>query len=184
MSLPFICKKTMNWKISLIYGTISGVIIVSSFFIGFYITDGNANSTGELVGYATMLLAFSAVFIGLKNHRDKSLGGIMSFKQAFSVGLGIVLVASVIYVIGWMIYQPIFAPDFADKWYSGQIELVKANAELTDQEKQVQISSMEASLENYKKPHIMAAYTFMEIFPVGLLVTLIASLFLKKKPPS
>lgn len=105
----------------------------------------------------------------------------MSFKQGFFVGLGIVLVASVIYVIGWIIYQPNFAPDFADKYNATQIEKMIANNELSVQEKDKRIEEMKDFLVDYKKPHIMAAYAFIEIFPVGLIVTLIASLFLKKK---
>jgi len=172
----------MNFRLALKYGSVIGLIIVSSFFIVFYVTEGNPDLiNGELIGYATMLLAFSAVFIGIKNHRDKSLGGIMTFKQGFLCGLGIVLVASIIYVAGWMIYQPNFAPDFADEYFAAQIEKVQANDELTSSEREVKIEELGASLESYKKPHVMAAYTFLEIFPVGLIVTLIASFALRKK---
>ena len=97
----------MNLKTSLKYGAISGGLMVGSFFIVFLIQgDDSDYSKGELVGYAFMLLTLGAgVFIGIKNFRDKSLGGLMTFKQGFLAGLGIVLVASVIYVVGWMIAE-------------------------------------------------------------------------------
>ena len=172
----------MNLRTSLIYGSISGSLIISSFFIVFFIQGDNPDySIGELVGYASMLLAFTAVFIGMKNFRDKSLGGIMTFKQGFLTGLGIVLVASSIYVIGWMIYQPNFAPDFADKYNAAEIAKVQVDTDLSEEEKKEQIHEMEEFLVSYKKPYVMAAYTFLEIFPVGLVVALIAALFLKKK---
>ena len=172
----------MNLRTSLKYGAISGGLIVASFFIVFYIQGDDPDySNGELVGYASMLLAFTAVFLGIKNFRDKSLGGIMTFKQAFLTGLGIVLTASVIYVMGWMIYQPYFAPDFVDKYHAAEIVKVQSNPGLSLAEKEVKIQEMKEFLEYYKKPYIMAAFTFLEIFPVGLLVTLIASFFLKKK---
>ncbi len=173
----------MNFKTSLKYGAISGGLMVASFFIVFLIQgDSSDYSNGELVGYTFMLLTLGAgVFIGIKNFRDKSHGGLMTFKQCFLAGLGIVLVASVIYVIGWMIIMPNFAPDFADKYNAAQIEKVQADDKLNASEKEEKIEDMKAFLENYKKPHVMAAYTFVEIFPVGLIVTLIASLFLKRK---
>ena len=175
----------MNLKLAFKYGLISGGLIVASFFINYFIKgDSEDFSTGEIVGYAVMLLALSAVFIGLKNFRDKTLGGLMTFKQGFLNGLGIVLVASIIYVIGWLIYQPNFAPDFADKYNAAQVDKVQADDSLTEEQKGEKIEEMEAFLIEYKKPHIMAAYTFMEIFPVGLIVVLISSLVLMKRKPS
>lgn len=169
--------KTMKRKIALKYGLISGGLIVSSWFI----TIGFENpdlSGGEIVGYAIMIVALSAVFMGLKSIRDKN--GTLSFKEGFLNGLGISLVASTIYVIGWMIYMPNFAPDFADKYAESQIAIVE-QSEIPKKEKQVQIADINNWVETYRQPHVMAATTFVEIFPVGLLVTLISALILKRK---
>ena len=174
----------MNLKLALKYGLICGGLIVASFFINYFIKgDSEDFSTGEIVGYTVMLLALSAVFIGLKNFRDKTLGGLMTFRQGFLNGLGIVLVASIIYVLGWMIYQPNFAPDFADKYNAAQVEKVKTDSTLTPEQQNEKIAEMEAFLVEYKKPHVMAAFTFLEIFPVGLIVVLISSFALMKRKP-
>lgn len=171
----------MNTKISLKYGAISGLIIVSSWFLSFFfLGDDKVLDGGQLFGYAIMLLALTGVFMGIKNKRDSSESG-FTFKEGFLTGFGIVLVASTIYVIGWMIYMPNFAPDFVDKYADYQVELIQ-NSDISDVEKQTQIDEMKTSIENYKKPHIMMATTFMEIFPVGVLVTLISALILRRKP--
>lgn len=176
--------KDMNLKLVLKYGLISGGLIISTFFITFYLQgDSQDFGTGEIIGYSVMLLAFTAIFIGLKNFRDKTLGGLMTFKQGFLNGLGIVLVASIIYVLGWMLYQPNFAPDFADKYNAAQVEKVKADDTMSDRQKEEKIAEMEAFLIEYKKPHVMAAFTFLEIFPIGLVVALISSLVLMKRKP-
>lgn len=169
----------MNKKIALKYGSISGLLIASSWYIGYFASGGNPDmGGGEVVGYAIMLLALTAIFMGVKSIRDEK--GSLSFKEAFFNGLGITLVASIIYVIGWMIYVPSFAPDFADKYGDTQIELVKTQ-ELTEAEKEKQIEEISSWIETYKQPHVMAAMTFAEIFPVGLIVTLISALILKRK---
>ncbi|MEQ9403993.1 MAG: DUF4199 domain-containing protein [Cyclobacteriaceae bacterium] len=172
----------MNKKIAVKYGAISGLLIVSSWFIGYMLSGGETHfEGGEVVGYGVMLLALTAVFMGVKSKRDDSDNPTFTFKEGFLTGLGIVIVASLIYVIGWLIYMPTFAPDFIDKYQTSQIELVQ-NSELSPEEKTNQINEVRESIENYKKPHVMVAYTFIEIFPVGLIVALITALILRRKP--
>lgn len=169
----------MKLKIALKYGAISGGLIVSTWFIGQSFTSDDPDfSGGELFGYAIMILALTAVFMGVKSIRDEK--GSLTFKEGFLNGLGITLVASIIYVIGWMIYVPSFAPDFADKYSASQIALVE-KMDIPEDEKKDEIENIKYWTETYKKPHVMAAITFSEIFPVGLLVTLISALILKRK---
>ena len=163
------------------YGSISGLIIVASWFVTYYSFGGDLHFAGsEILGYIVMLLALTGVFLGIKNKRDTSTNGSFTFKEGLFTGLGIVIVASIIYVIGWMIYMPNFAPDFVDKYAASQIELIQ-NSEVSNTEKETQINELKNSIENYKKPYVMAAFTFVEIFPVGLIVTLISALILRRK---
>ena len=117
-------------KILLRYGLIGGAILVINFFLFSSLWMSDAENTdfqlGELVGYASMILALSTVFFGVKAYRDKQRNGVISFKDAFLNGLIIVVIASVIYVVGWMIYYPNFMPDFADQYLQHeQAKLVK-----------------------------------------------------------
>ncbi len=171
-------------KILIVYGLIGGGITVLGFFlwpvlmniIGKETTDMAA---GEIIGYIAMLVALSMVFFGLRSFRREK-GGRISFKSAFFNGLIIVAIASVIYVLGWMVYYPNFYPEFADQYLQGQIAAVRA-LDLGEEETARRIAELEAFTEEYKKPHIMAGYTFMEIFPVGLIVALISALILRSK---
>ena len=47
---------------------------------------------------------------------------------------------------------------------------------------QVQIDQIQKSKQMYDNPFYNAAMTFLEPFPVGLIVTLISSAILRKKP--
>ncbi len=62
-----------------------------------------AYETSMLIGYASMLIAFSLVYVGIRNYRNKYNGGVISFGKAFKIGILIVLIASTLYVIAWMI---------------------------------------------------------------------------------
>ncbi len=168
----------MKTKIALKYGLISGGLIVGSWFLTIGMSENPDFAIGEVIGYAIMLAALTAVFLGIKRIRDEQ--GSLSFKEAFLNGLGITLVASIVYVAGWMIYMPNFAPEFVDKYRLSQIELIE-QSDATQDEKTKEINEMNEWMDSYKKPHVMAAMTFTEIFPVGLIVTLISSLILKRK---
>ena len=99
----------------IIYGLIAGIVVSILMLSSVnYLShcEGNVDyDTSKLIGYASMLIAFSLVFVGIRNYRDKYNEGVISFGKAFKIGI----------------------------------------------------------------------MTYMEILPVGLIVTLISSLILKRK---
>jgi hypothetical protein len=168
----------------LIYGLISGIVVsvIMLSTTNYYShCEGSVDyGTSMLIGYASMLIAFSLVFVGIRNYRDKFNAGIISFGKAFKTGLMIVLIGSTIYVIAWLIDYFYFIPDFMDKYAAQTIEELKANgasqAEITEK-----TTEMADFIRNYKNPFFNAMMTYMEILPVGLIVTIISSLILKRK---
>lgn len=173
----------MNRKIILKYGTISGLAIVASWFVTYFIWGPDLDFSGaEIVGFAVMILALTAVFVGVKNERDDSSNTEFSFKEGFITGLGIVVIATIIYVVGWMIFLPNFAPDFTEKYTASQVELIQ-QSEASDSEKKARIEEVTSSMEDYaNKAHVRIVYTALEIFPVGLFVALISAGILRRKP--
>ncbi len=133
-----------------------------------------------LAGYAAMILSFSLVFVGVKNFRDKQNDGIISFGKAFKIGFLIALIASTMYVIAWMIDYYFFIPDFMDKFCSQAIASSKASG-ASQAEINAQTAEMDTYKEMYKNPFGVILLTYMEILPVGLVVSLISALILKKK---
>lgn len=173
----------MKSKLSfIIYGVIGGVVTILGFILwmAFVGEDQDLNMKyGELIGYTFMLLALSTVFFALRSFRDKN-GGMLSFKEGFFNGMIVVGIASIIYVAGWMIYYPNFMPDFAEQYTQGQITQLETQG-LSEEELKTKIDELKAFQELYEQPLVMAGFTFLEIFPVGLVVTLISSLILKRK---
>jgi len=167
-------------KIIITFGIIGGIII-SFMLIGSTSLWGNVidYEVSELVGYATMLIAMSTIFVGIKKHRDTNLGGIISFGKAFKVGILITLITSLIYVITWMIIMQ-FSPDIMDGYFQVNVDKIQNSGE-TQEVIQKKLNEMNNYKELYKNPFVKFGITFLEIFPVGLLITLISALILKRK---
>ena len=168
----------------IIYGLIAG-IVVSILMLSTvnYIShcEGTIDYTRSLlIGYASMLIAFSLVFVGIRNYRDKYNEGVISFGKAFKIGMMMVLIASTIYVVAWLIDYFFFIPDFAEKLSAHMLDELKASG-ASQLEIDKQTEEMARFARMYKNPFYNAMMTYIEILPVGLIVTLISSLILKKK---
>lgn len=129
---------------------------------------------GMVLGYLTMLLAFSAIFIAIKGRRDTELGGVIRFWPALGLGLGISVVAGVIYAVCWEAALALSHMDFAGDWARMTIEQSKAKG-LSGPALDKVVAEMEEFKRLYAQPHYRLTMTFAEIFPVGLLVSLVAA---------
>ena len=168
----------MSKKNIIIYGLIAGIVVSTLMLISIStITDYDISL---FVGYASMLIAFSLVFVGVRNYRDKYNDGVVSFGKAFKIGIMIVLIASTIYVIAWLIDYYYFVPDYLEKYSAKMLDKLKAGGA-----SQIEIDKQTKEMANFavmfKNPFFKAMMTYMEILPVGLIVTLISSLILKRK---
>ena len=162
----------------IIYGLIAGIIVSILMLVSANnITDFD---TSLFAGYASMLIAFSLVFVGIRNYRDKYNDGVVSFGKAFKIGIMIVLIASTIYVIAWLIAYFYFEPDYLEKLSAKMLDKLKANG-ASQIEIDKQIKEMADFARLYKNPFFNATMTYVEILPVGLIVTLISSFILKRK---
>ena len=72
-------------RIVFIYGLVAGLIIIAG-VIGTIVIGGDQPHGNVWLGYLIMLLGMSAVFMGVKQHRDQALGGVIRFRN--SLGLG------------------------------------------------------------------------------------------------
>jgi hypothetical protein len=168
----------------IIYGLIAGTVVSAlMLFTLNYISHCKGNvdyDTSMLIGYASMLIAFSLVFVGIRNYRDKYNGGVISFGKAFKLGILMVLIASTIYVVAWLIDYFFFIPDFMEKYSAHMLDELKASG-ASQIEIDKQTKEMASFGEMFKNPFFNAMMTYVEILPVGLIVTLISSFILKRK---
>lgn len=167
----------------LVFGLISGAVVSTIMaFSMIYMSkhpELEAGTGSMIVGYLSMLIAFSLIFVAVKNFRDKQNAGVISFGKAFMIGLLITLIASTMYVITWAFVHHYFMPDFMEKYAAAMIENAKTTA--TPAELQRTVDQMNSYKEMYKNPFFFAMFSYMEILPVGLLVSLITSLLLMRR---
>ena len=166
-------------KIVLTYGIISGVIIISSIIVSLTLADvDDSMQSLEWFGYLVMILALSVIFMGVKKYRDQELGGVIKFWTAVKVGLGISLVASLIYVVAWEVNLAVTDHAFIEEYTSAQVASREAAGASKAEIEQV-VQEMEQLKTRYANPLFRVLITFSEIFPVGLLITLIAGAVLQ-----
>ncbi len=161
----------------LFYGALAGVIVSVPMLWGFLtLAPGEQPPLGMVAGYLIMLVALTSVFLGVKSYRDKVLGGAIRFLPALGLGLAITLVASVMYVLAWEICFANSNFDFIE-FYSSYI-VNEAKGGTPEQVAQAAAHAKEFS-ENYQKPLHRMPWTFIEIFPVGVLVSLLTAAVLR-----
>jgi hypothetical protein len=161
------------------YGLIAGLIVGCALFSISVAFDGMPPlDYGMALGYLTMLIALSAVFVGIKRHRDRDRGGVIRFWPAFGMGLGISLIAGLFYVLAWEASLTVIDGNFADIFANAMIERQKAKgidaaalAKLTGEMAQFKVQ--------YANPLFRIPMTFAEIFPVGVLVSLVSAALLR-----
>lgn len=155
----------------LTFGLIPGLgwIVLQLFTVNQLYTNPNLK-TNDILGYVVMLVIFSLIFFGVRDYRNKKLGGIISFGKAFKTGILMALVASAVYVAVWLFCYYLFVPDFIDVYSRYALENGLASAE-----------DMENLKNLYKTPLGVIFITTLEVLPIGIIVALISALILKKK---
>jgi hypothetical protein len=174
-------------KTVLTFGLISGAIVSVALLAGISLMtgpDGKTNMDGGAVfGYTSMIVALSLIFFGTRSYRDKYLAGKISFGKAFTIGILITTVASLMYVFTWMIYY--HSTNMGDAFlaqYSDHIRESLQASGASEAEIATKIKENEDFLRLYERnPLVMFGATLMEIFPVGLVISLISSFLLKSK---
>jgi hypothetical protein len=169
---------------SLVFGAISGVIISAFMGISMAImgcSGGEAGNGSMIIGFSAMAVAFSFIFVGIKNYRDKQNGGVITFGKAFLLGFLISFIASTLYVATWAVEFHYFMPDFMDKYSAMQVKQLQGSG-LSGSALDEALKGIETASYNYKhNPLFFAMYTYMEILPVGIIITLVSALILRRK---
>lgn len=161
-----------------VYGIISGVIVVIGMYTGMAVVP-EGGTMGMAVGYLSMLVALSFVFIGVKRYRDVELGGVIGFGKGLAVGFGIAAISSLFYVLSWEVYNSYTGGTFMAEYIAGSIEKMRASGK-SPAEIAKFAAEMQGFAEQYKNPFFRMAMTFMEIGPVALLMPLISAALLRK----
>jgi hypothetical protein len=167
-------------KTVITFGLISGVISSVLMLGTTSIVDRIGFDKGYILGYTAIVLSFLLVFFGIRSYRDNVGAGHITFGKAFAVGICITLISCVFYVVTWEVLYKTMFPDFMDKYSAHMIAKAQASG-ASPQALQAQMDEIQQMKVMYANPFYNVLFTFIEPFPVGLLITLISAAVLRKK---
>jgi hypothetical protein len=162
-------------KIILKYGVLGGIaasIVMTSMTV--YMKLNPEKTVSMFLGMFTMILAYTFIVLGIIKLRNEN-DGIITFGKAFLCGLGILFITSTIYVLVWLIIYYNFFPNFMEHYCDLALK------QTPPEELAAKKAEMEQYKEMYKSPIGVILLTYMEIFPIGVIFTLISAAILKKK---
>jgi uncharacterized membrane protein len=160
----------------LIYGLISGAVIIAVSIL--FLVNGSGHHSSVWLGYLVMVVGLSSILVGVRQYRDRTLGGVIRFWPALGLGLGIAVVASVVYVAVWEAYLAFSHYNFMDE-YAASVLAHKRAAGVTGAAYQKAVAEVEQMRAVYANPLTRFAMTFIEIFPVGLVIAVISAALLR-----
>jgi hypothetical protein len=172
-------------KIIMTYGVVAGIIIVG--FMGLIMVLCAKGiipfENTEIIGYASMLVALSMIFFGIKSYRDRHLRGAIGFWKGVQVGLLITLIATLLYFAGGELYHqtsPGLQDEIMEKYGELQVKKLKDRGA-----PQAEIDGMVKEIAGFKELSesvlFRLALAFIEFFPVGLVVTPISAAILRRR---
>ncbi|MFT3727483.1 MAG: DUF4199 domain-containing protein [Terricaulis sp.] len=163
--------------IGLRYGLVAGALAISVLVFGIFSSNGQSNHGFASVwfGYTVMLVALSTIFLAIRDYRNNKLGGVIKFFPALGLGVLISAIAGIIYVLGWEAYEYATHYAFADEYAASMIEHARAAGRSVE----AATAQAEAFKTEYANPLYRMPMTFLEIFPVGLLIALISAALLR-----
>lgn len=164
----------------LINGVITGLMVAAPMFLALAFAGPGSWAGSQFLGYGIMLAALSLIFVAVKSYRDKAQGGVIKFLTAFLIGLGISALAGLIYVIGWEITLALTDYGFIRDYTEAAVEAARAKGGSQAEIERV-ADEMAAFAAQYRNPLFRLPVTFIEIFPVGLIVSLISALLLRNR---
>ena len=172
-------------KIILTYGLIAGVLSMIFTFLIATLCDRDMIdfSKAELVGYASMVIALSMIFFGIKSYRDNYGSGTITFWKGVQIGILITAIGSVMYIAGAELYtviNPGFAPRVTEKYkeYEARKWAQKGASQAEIDAAVQQMTEMVKMMEN---PLVRFGIYLIEIFPVGVIITLLSAALLRKR---
>ncbi|WP_420387743.1 DUF4199 domain-containing protein [Roseivirga sp.] len=164
-------------KLIIKFGLIGAVLMVGLGFVSVSLVGSGPDgySTGEIIGYTSILVAMSLIVVAQINYR-KEQEGVLSFGEAFKIGLGISSIGGLAFGLYNAIYVLWIDPDFMRNYfaYSEQIAV-------TD-------PGFEARFRAYMDEHGIFATTFgqsllmfLTVFLIGFVITIVGGLILHRK---
>ncbi|MCF8321086.1 MAG: DUF4199 domain-containing protein [Flavobacterium sp.] len=148
-------------------GLLGGLLVSTNMIITTVFMKANPGAEPNMVlGFSSMFFSFLFVIIGIKQ-QESFKDSENSFWNSFKIGLYISAIISTIYVLVWLVIYYNFYPEFMENYSNIVLKNTKPD------ELAAKTLEMEQMKEAYKNPMFVVLYTYFEVFPLGILVSLI-----------
>jgi hypothetical protein len=165
-------------KTVLRYGLLSSLVIVILFLLSFMIFHDTNFAAQEVFGWASMVISLLFVFFGIKHYRDKENGGILSFGQGMKIGVLIVLIPALVFGVFDILYVTVINPGFMETYYQHSLTQLQQSLPAADFEKEK--VKLQAQMDMFSNPVVNGLVMALTVFMIGLIVTVISSLILRR----
>ena len=166
-------KKVSVWQATLNSGLILGFVLVI-YTLLLYFLDQTFNRS---LGLVSILIIIIGLVLGIKSFRDDARGGIMSYGQGIGAGTVIGLYAGIIGAIFTFLLYEVIDPDLVGKLLTVTEERFLESGRFPEE-------MMDQMMERQKKlmtPWIMSIGAIINYVFFGVVISLIACIFLKKE---
>lgn len=165
------------------YGLYAGLAIIALTAIHFFVVMPNSSwETSEFAGYLTMILSMIFVFMGIRYYRDHVNNGFLSFKDGLKLGALIVLAPAVCFGLFDVFYTEVINPNWGDEYFGYYVGKIKASTPPDRIEEELQ--KLEKNKELFSNPFIQFSLMAVTVYVIGLIVTIISALTLRRRKPS
>lgn len=176
-------KPVSKWPLALRWGIIGGLgsaAVSMIWHVAGWSSYGSSFSAGNFammpVNWAVIL---GALVMGMKQHRDETLGGHITFGEGFNTGILITLVMSAVSAVFMVVFFKFVAPDvLVDVMEKSRSDMEDRGMDDEAVEQAMKFASFFAS------PLFFAITGFISKFFGGLILSLIGAAIVKKDTPT
>jgi len=166
-------KKTTIFNHSLMWGVILGIVLIVYSLILYFLDL----STNRALGYVTWLITIIAVFYAMKIYRDNVNQGVLSFGNAFVIGLLVCIISGLISAVFAYIQFSVLSPELIDKMIQiGEEKLLSRG--MSDE----MVEQSLAMSRKFMTPTMISIMAFVMSAIFGAILSLILAAIVKKEP--
>jgi len=166
-------KPASIWKSSIMSGIYLGIALILVSVV-FYVTGNSFSKAAQYVGYPVMIIG---IILAQLSYR-KSLGGFMSYGQALGIGVLTMVFASLLSGIYTFLLYEVIDPDLQEQMRIFTEEQIVKQGRVPED----QIDTAVEMAAKFQTPLVMFLTAIFGGAFMGLIISLITSIFTKKNP--
>lgn len=166
-------KKTSIFNHSLMWGAILGIVLIV-YSLLLYFMD---LSTNRGLSFVSWIIIIAGLFYAMKLYRDTVNQGILSFGNAFAIGLLVCIVSGLIASIFAYIQFSFIAPELIDK-----LTQISEEKLLSRGMSEEMIEQSMAISKKFMTPVMISVWAFVMSVIIGTVLSLILAAIVKKEP--